>query len=366
MDLRQLAALAAVMPARSPPRPGACTPSSQRLDPHRGSSASWERRWSTGPTVPSPRRARWWSTERRVHHELESLRSDVASMLHDVSGQVRLGCIGTAPLAAARPPAGDGRAPSTRPGGDRRRHDHVARPPGRERRPRPGRREPAAGRRRADHRAAVRRAARPRRAVRASPGEPRASSSPTWPTRAARARDAVPRRARPRAAHLGIQMRAQAEIDGVGLLAWLAFQGYGAAILPATAASGWIEISCRRIAVGLVAAFGRHRHARRGRPAAPAARSGPPSASWWRAPTRRGPAHPDRRGRAEPRDVDHSAVASAARKQPHQGAHRAREHHDHGQPHGRIRRDPDLRGRCRRRPPGASSSPTSGSTTRRS
>src|SRR4029453_19033870 len=32
----------------------------------------------------------------RVHHELESLRSDVASMLHDVSGQVRLGCIGTA------------------------------------------------------------------------------------------------------------------------------------------------------------------------------------------------------------------------------------------------------------------------------
>src|ERR671912_548342 len=32
---------------------------------------------------------------RRVQHELESLRADVDSMLHDVSGEVRLGCIGT-------------------------------------------------------------------------------------------------------------------------------------------------------------------------------------------------------------------------------------------------------------------------------
>jgi DNA-binding transcriptional LysR family regulator len=52
------------------------------------------------------------------------------------------------------------------------------------------------------------------------------------------------------ASRLGVEMRAQAEIDGVSLLAWLAFQGYGAAILPATAASGWMETSCRRIAVG--------------------------------------------------------------------------------------------------------------------
>ena len=32
---------------------------------------------------------------RRVQHEIESLRADVASMLHEVSGPVRLGCIGT-------------------------------------------------------------------------------------------------------------------------------------------------------------------------------------------------------------------------------------------------------------------------------
>jgi LysR family hydrogen peroxide-inducible transcriptional activator len=73
------------------------------------------------------------------------------------------------------------------------------------------------------------------------------------------------------ASRLGIEMRAQAEIDGVGLLAWLAFQGYGAAILPATAASGWIEISCRRIAVGgLSPRSVGIAMPRRGRPAAPA------------------------------------------------------------------------------------------------
>jgi LysR substrate binding domain len=73
------------------------------------------------------------------------------------------------------------------------------------------------------------------------------------------------------ASRLGVEMRAQAEIDGVGLLAWLAFQGYGAAILPATAASGWIEISCRRIAVGgLPPRSVGIAMPRRGRPSAPA------------------------------------------------------------------------------------------------
>jgi DNA-binding transcriptional LysR family regulator len=32
---------------------------------------------------------------RRIHRELDSLRADVASLLHHVSGEVRLGCIGT-------------------------------------------------------------------------------------------------------------------------------------------------------------------------------------------------------------------------------------------------------------------------------
>jgi DNA-binding transcriptional LysR family regulator len=73
------------------------------------------------------------------------------------------------------------------------------------------------------------------------------------------------------ASRLGVQMQAQAEIDGVSLLAWLAFQGYGAAILPATAASGWIETSCRRIAVGgLTPRSVGIATLRRGRPSAPA------------------------------------------------------------------------------------------------
>jgi DNA-binding transcriptional LysR family regulator len=73
------------------------------------------------------------------------------------------------------------------------------------------------------------------------------------------------------ASRVGVDMRPQAEIDGVGLLAWLAFRGYGAAILPATAASGWIESSCRLIAVrGLTPRSVGIAVLRRGRPSAPA------------------------------------------------------------------------------------------------
>ena len=83
------------MPARSGRGPAPAHPV-QRLDPHR----RLERELGTTLVDRSngalTEEGEWWSTGRRVHHELESLRSDVASMLHDVSGQVRLGCIGTA------------------------------------------------------------------------------------------------------------------------------------------------------------------------------------------------------------------------------------------------------------------------------
>ncbi|MGZ4708264.1 MAG: LysR family transcriptional regulator [Acidimicrobiales bacterium] len=42
------------------------------------------------------------------------------------------------------------------------------------------------------------------------------------------------------AAAAGLELVAQAEIDGMRLLASLAFQGFGAAVLPASAAPGWI------------------------------------------------------------------------------------------------------------------------------
>jgi LysR family hydrogen peroxide-inducible transcriptional activator len=51
------------------------------------------------------------------------------------------------------------------------------------------------------------------------------------------------------AASLDIEMIAQAEIDGVRLLTSLAFDGYGAAIVPATAIPRWLKGDFKRIAV---------------------------------------------------------------------------------------------------------------------
>ncbi len=49
------------------------------------------------------------------------------------------------------------------------------------------------------------------------------------------------------AAAAGVALVPQAEIDGMRLLASLAFQGFGAAVLPASAAPGWIGGEWRRI-----------------------------------------------------------------------------------------------------------------------
>ncbi len=65
------------------------------------------------------------------------------------------------------------------------------------------------------------------------------------------------------AASAGVTLRAQAEVDGVRLLASLAFDGFGAAIVPATAVPTWLEGSFRRIQVPelprRVVAFARRR-----------------------------------------------------------------------------------------------------------
>ncbi len=47
----------------------------------------------------------------------------------------------------------------------------------------------------------------------------------------------------------GIQLRAKAEVDGLRLIATLAFQGFGAAIVPATAAPDWLVGRWRRVPV---------------------------------------------------------------------------------------------------------------------
>lgn len=51
------------------------------------------------------------------------------------------------------------------------------------------------------------------------------------------------------AAAAGVTLTAQAEVDGMRLLASLAFAGFGAAVLPASAAPGWLEGEWRRIPI---------------------------------------------------------------------------------------------------------------------
>src|SRR6056297_4115832 len=65
------------------------------------------------------------------------------------------------------------------------------------------------------------------------------------------------------ASNAGVTLRAQAEVDGVRLLASLAFNGFGASIVPATAIPDWLEGSFHRISVPelprRVVAFARRR-----------------------------------------------------------------------------------------------------------
>ncbi len=51
------------------------------------------------------------------------------------------------------------------------------------------------------------------------------------------------------AAEAGIVLRPRAEVDGLRLIATLAFQGFGAAIIPATAAPPWLEGRWERVSV---------------------------------------------------------------------------------------------------------------------
>ena len=51
------------------------------------------------------------------------------------------------------------------------------------------------------------------------------------------------------AAGVGVELEPQVEIDGVRLLASLAFEGYGAAIVPATSVPRWLKGDFKRVAV---------------------------------------------------------------------------------------------------------------------
>jgi LysR family hydrogen peroxide-inducible transcriptional activator len=73
------------------------------------------------------------------------------------------------------------------------------------------------------------------------------------------------------AAAAGIVLRPLAEVDGLRLIATLSFQGFGAAIIPATAAPRWLEGRWQRVSVeGLTRRSVGLARRRRGLPSAPA------------------------------------------------------------------------------------------------
>jgi DNA-binding transcriptional LysR family regulator len=190
---------------------------------------------------------------RRIQRELDSLRSDVASLLHHVAGRVRLGCIGTVSrwlvprlfvLIAERHPSVDvvvvdatttslvpqlltetlDLAVLNLPLAEADLlteqlfdEDRVLVVPGD---------HPLAERQRIDlpelahHRLLL---------------EPQGTPF----------RDELDREA----AGVGVELRAMAEVDGIRLLSTLAFEGFGPAVLPATAAPPWMDATCRRVAV---------------------------------------------------------------------------------------------------------------------
>ena len=157
------------------------------------------------------------------------------------------------PLAGApRAGGGHGGAPEG-PRDRRRRHHQLARPPPPRRRARPGGREPPGGQPGGLHGTALRRgppADRARRTTR-SPALERvglaelADHELLLEPSGTAFRDELDREA----AAAGIELRAKAEVDGLRLIATLAFQGFGAAIVPATAAPDWLVGSWRRVPV---------------------------------------------------------------------------------------------------------------------
>ena len=70
---------------------------------------------------------------------------------------------------------------------------------------------------------------------------------------------------------IDVTLDAQAEIDGIRLLTSLAFDGFGPAMVPATAAPAWMGAACRRVTVdGLTPRSVGLATPRRGRLSAPA------------------------------------------------------------------------------------------------
>jgi LysR family hydrogen peroxide-inducible transcriptional activator len=283
---------------------------------------------------------------RRVQHELESLRADVDSMLHDVSGEVRLGCIGTVSrwlvpdllrLMASRHPlvrvvVVDATTTSLVPQVVNKSLDlAVVNLP------------------LADAELATEPLFDEDRVLVVPHGHPLADRERVELRELANHELLLEPRGTPfrdeldqQAAATGVVMRAQAEIDGIGLLASLAFEHYGAAVLPATAAPDRIEMSCQRLRVdGLAPRSVGLAVPRRGRLSAPARAVGAAIGELVGCAELDGvrPSERDRAGVPDPRGDGYTLDPRVERfrttgddRQGVRGC--AREHHDHRQPHG--------------------------------
>ena len=256
MDLRQLAALTAVAET------GSFSAAARRLHTVQSNVSTHVARLEAELGAMLVDRASGTLTEegdvvvaraRRVHHELESLRADVDSMLHEVSGSVRLGCIGTVgrwlvprllPAIAERHPhvhvvVVDATTTSLVPqllsetldlgvvnlplGGTELAteplfdEDRVILAP-------------------LDHPLAA------EGTIELSQvGEHPLLLEPQGTAFRDELDDAV--------RSIGVTLDVQAEIDGIRLLTSLAFDGFGPAMVPATAAPAWMGASCRRVTV---------------------------------------------------------------------------------------------------------------------
>ena len=256
MDLRQLAALIAVAEA------GSFSAAARRLHTVQSNVSTHVARLEAELGTTLVDRATGTLTEegdvvvlraRRIHHEIGSLRADVESLLHEVSGSVRLGCIGTASrwlvprllreLEARHPGVQvvvvDATTTSLVPQLEADSLDlAVVNLPlaGTELIAEPLFDEDRIILAPADH---------PLAAHARVPLAELADHPLLLEPRGTAFRDELD----DAVAQIGGRLTVQAEIDGILLLTSLAAEGFGPAMVPATAAPPWTDSACRRVAV---------------------------------------------------------------------------------------------------------------------
>jgi DNA-binding transcriptional LysR family regulator len=256
MDLRQLAALAAVADA------GSFSAAARRLHTVQSNVSTHVARLERELGATLVDRATGTLTEegeavvaraRRVNHEIESLRADVSSLLHEVSGSVRLGCIGTVSrwlvprlldLMAERHPRVhvvivDATTTSLVPQVVSESLDlAIINLP-------LNQRELATEPLFDEDRVLLVPLGHPLAAQDRVTLADLAAHDLLLEPQGTAFRDVLDEEA----AKAGLAVRPQAEIDGIRLLTSLAFEGYGAAVVPATAVRPWFDQTCRRVAV---------------------------------------------------------------------------------------------------------------------